>query len=1039
MSSQNSYSKWEENYNKGVEALKKEDYDKASQFLDKAYIIANNNFTKNDKNLYNTLYQLGLAYKKSRNPKKALTYFEEAVEHAKKAKIDTLLIEGLKETSSTHLILGNNNNALNILKSRQKLIINTFGGQSLKNSENFLLLSSLYIKTNNFDLAIEANQSSTSILESIYGYSSVKLVSNISQLGQIYGNLGNYDKALKLQDKALSLFSDEEKTSYDYVLALFIKAWLLEKINEKEIAINLYKEVQNILKDPNHPGYIAANGNIGQASTDLGDYETGLTYIQEALKKTSPDNLRSYTTRMQNLAFLYAKLGDFNKAEKNYNKAKNNLIDHKDSNPILYGRLINNMGKMYRFKGDLNKSESLFKEALDVFLTVYDKNHIQYGYQLNDYANVLFNLERHEEALELFKENIYLSETNNRTDTQEYQNWLFNLGDSYNKLKRFNEALPLIITASNNTKTILGEDDLIYGQMLNSLAHTYIGLGDTEKAIPKIEISNSIFINEIEKVFRFRSEKEKRDFMMVIKDNFDELLSLHFVTGVNSDKLNSINLNNQLLLKGLLLNSSKGILPQLRSLNNDTINSKIQTYNYLRSLLTKTLNKPVINRNFDTDSLKDIVNNKEAELTKLNSSYFGNTYNLKKDWKLSKNVLTNNEVALEFANYNLIKQDESTDSIMYVAFLYKKNWGYPKMIPLFEEADLKTLLKGKSPNQIYVNKPLYQLIFKDIEPYINNIETIFYAPSGILNQLSLSALFNNFNNTTTNNNNINLFQLSNTGVLKQKSKEPEWTNTLFMGAINYDYTETSNASLNTTQYAMIENSSLKNSRGTRNRGESWTYLPGTLKEIQSLKNILTTYNKPYLILKGNEATEARFKSLSGNSPKILHIATHGYFYENNLQKPSYAFGLSTEDRYRLSDDPLLRSGLILTGANYAWKHGANPNDKEDGILTAMEISNLDLSNTDIVILSACETGLGDINGSEGVYGLQRAFKMAGVDIIVMSLWQVPDFETAEFMELFYNEWINIGNVKEAFNNTQKIMQQKYMDTPKKWAAFVLFE
>jgi CHAT domain-containing protein len=136
---------------------------------------------------------------------------------------------------------------------------------------------------------------------------------------------------------------------------------------------------------------------------------------------------------------------------------------------------------------------------------------------------------------------------------------------------------------------------------------------------------------------------------------------------------------------------------------------------------------------------------------------------------------------------------------------------------------------------------------------------------------------------------------------------------------------------------------------------------------------------------------------------------------------------------------LMRSGLVLAGANYAWKNGSNPYEKDDGILTAYEISNLNLMKTDLVVLSACETGLGDIEGSEGVYGLQRAFRMAGVEKIIMSLWQVPDKETVEFMETFYTNWLGGEEIREAFNNTQKEMSKKYKEEPEKWAAFVLLE
>ncbi len=129
----------------------------------------------------------------------------------------------------------------------------------------------------------------------------------------------------------------------------------------------------------------------------------------------------------------------------------------------------------------------------------------------------------------------------------------------------------------------------------------------------------------------------------------------------------------------------------------------------------------------------------------------------------------------------------------------------------------------------------------------------------------------------------------------------------------------------------------------------------------------------------------------------------------------------------------------MANANYAWQHGTNPYEEDDGILTALEISNLDLKNTDIVILSACETGLGDIPSSEGVYGLQRAFKMAGVNTIIMTLWEVPDKETAEFMDLFYTKWKATNNPKTAFKDAQKVMMNTYRDNPEKWAAFVYFE
>ena len=317
---------------------------------------------------------------------------------------------------------------------------------------------------------------------------------------------------------------------------------------------------------------------------------------------------------------------------------------------------------------------------------------------------------------------------------------------------------------------------------------------------------------------------------------------------------------------------------------------------------------------------------------------------------------------------------------------------------------------------------------------------MYFSPSGLLNQISFSAIANNKQPIILRN---QLVQLSSTSKLTHKELPIRTSTTLLIGGINYDYNmdekEEQLISEN-DKSTFFKNSALMNIRGTKNRGESWTYLKGTLNEIESLTSLFQENSTEITILKGDEASEATFKELSGNSPNLIHIATHGFFYENRVSQFSNLSDLSLEDHYRLASDPLLRSGLIMAGANYSWKKGHNPpNAQEDGILTAHEISNLDLSNTDLVVLSACETGLGDIEGSEGVYGLQRAFKMAGVDHLIMSLWKVPDEETAIFMKTFYNNWLKGSSIRDAFTISQRQLSKSYYNEPSKWAAFVLFE
>jgi CHAT domain-containing protein len=192
---------------------------------------------------------------------------------------------------------------------------------------------------------------------------------------------------------------------------------------------------------------------------------------------------------------------------------------------------------------------------------------------------------------------------------------------------------------------------------------------------------------------------------------------------------------------------------------------------------------------------------------------------------------------------------------------------------------------------------------------------------------------------------------------------------------------------------------------------------------------------------GYQATEESLKggwasAHLSSSPKILHLATHGYFYPDPEEEKEGLLS-SEAPAFKISDHPMIRSGLIMAGGNHVWKGNPPIEGLEDGILTAYEVSQVNLSNTELVVLSACETGLGDIEGNEGVYGLQRAFKIAGAKNLIMSLWSVPDQQTQEMMAFFYDKWLSEGmELEEAFRKAQQEMRRRYVDLYY-WAAFVL--
>ena len=183
-----------------------------------------------------------------------------------------------------------------------------------------------------------------------------------------------------------------------------------------------------------------------------------------------------------------------------------------------------------------------------------------------------------------------------------------------------------------------------------------------------------------------------------------------------------------------------------------------------------------------------------------------------------------------------------------------------------------------------------------------------------------------------------------------------------------------------------------------------------------------------------EATEGAIKKIQ--NPQILHIATHGFFLEDIDENGGDVNGMQAKIA---KENPLLRSGLMLAGSAAIARDSMVDNTTEDGILTAYEAANLNLAKTDLVVLSACETGLGEVYTGQGVYGLQRAFMVAGAKSVIMSLWQVDDFATQELMSNFYREWLkdpSSENRQKAFHTAQLKLKEKFPN-PYYWGAFVM--
>lgn len=396
------------------------------------------------------------------------------------------------------------------------------------------------------------------------------------------------------------------------------------------------------------------------------------------------------------------------------------------------------------------------------------------------------------------------------------------------------------------------------------------------------------------------------------------------------------------------------------------------------------------------------------------------------DWQDVRDALGEHQVAIEIVNG---KMEDDTIPVYY-ALLLRSHSAAPEVIPMFSESDVRPLIGAQNKDQIhatysyeYRGKQLSQLIWGAVLDHIEPGEIIFFSPSGLLHQVAIEAL--PYDATQTMSDRYNMVRLSSTREIIGGKKRQEYQTATLYGGIRYGASPSDLASehqkykehFKTPELALasIQRMTL------RDRAED---LPGTEIEVDSIEYMLANEHIRVQTYRATNATEESFKALSGTRPNIIHLATHGFYWQEQEAQQQKFFtqnqSMESDVQQAFPIDPLDRCGLLFAGANTALSGHSNRLAKgvQDGILTAKEIAALDLRGTDIVVLSACETGLGDVSG-EGVFGLQRAFKMAGAQTMLMALWKVDDDATRMLTTAFYRNYSKGQTKREAFRNAQQ--------------------
>ncbi|WP_452228973.1 CHAT domain-containing protein [Lacinutrix sp. MEBiC02404] len=612
-------------------------------------------------------------------------------------------------------------------------------------------------------------------------------------------------------------------------------------------------------------------------------------------------------------------------------------------------------------------------------------------------------------------------------------------GDELSKGRKMNYILSDYFIENDVHKTItqLEEFYKVNGDVAKVLKIIYLLKFNTEQDDEaRLLLLNGIhgIISKNDAYFHLLSNFEREMLYIDFTDEF-EFLNTHLLLNSDQAFLNEY-LNLRFYFKSLLLSSSKN--------ENNLKNLDLINYKELKEN-TVLLNKYLEQSEDFSKEIKELeYKNRELEKTLSHGSSALESPTLEKIQKQLKDkeayveIIRINKQSRNATKDKLNILNKFTDSIYYGAFIVKK-YEVPKFILIDSTSELENnFLKTYQNYSLGAQKfekdtYSYNLFFKPIEVELSGFESVFLVTDGVYNAINTEAFYN----TEKNEYVIDYLQINPILSARSLTKEMEIeTDSKNLSAVligNPEF-ELENFTIPKPDEVVLDPAISKILRDY-NSSKTISYLPGTELEIQTISSILKTANWDSQLYHLKTATEDNLKEVE--SPKVLHIATHGYFIsdKNSTLSDNKFFGVSAN---YVQDNSLLKSGLLFTGAQNT-VDGNIIKLSNNGILTAQEAKSLDLKGTDLVVLSACETGKGDRMVGEGVYGLQRSFMLAGAKSVIMSFWNVNDETTQKLMIYFYTNWIEKNIPKQEAFRLAKLKLKDEFPEPFYWAPFILIE
>ncbi len=834
----------------------------------------------------------------------------------------------------------------------------------------------------------------------------------------LYGK-GNYEAAIIQFEKTQLLSDSLEKflptsldtlKKWDLSIAPYRKLNLLNNINACKAQLGRFDESFSILvndiiplaRELSSPNLFPFLNNAGSSYNDIGQLDKASIYLNEAL-----------------VVFQHKK-------QKKLNDTLN------------YANVVSNLGYNHEKRSQMLEALPFYQEAL--YLRRQQKDVARLGIALMRLGNAYFLNGRMDSAYLLLKESLAIADTNKTW--REHADWGITthyMGEYFEKIGQIDSANVYFQKAFDFQKKQYGlaHNRTLRSTMMSGL--TLASLQQFDQSSERLHLFNSARNDYNNSNFAFLTDAEREPYLQNVQYQFNIIQSVG-LQKKQADALSDIMFENALLYKGILLQQNRLSTEALKNRTDSTTIRQLQERERLKKIIDREETRPLSMRSSKYDSLNQV-------LLKIESSLFNDNKLTEKQTQLftaqqAQKLLKPTDALVEFVHF-MAKDSQ----VWYGAYVLRPYFDRPQWVLLFKENLLDSILyrnrdaeqmvaalyrgtRGIKPVSSTLKTNLYDLIWSPLDTFLKGAKQVYYAPSGLLHRVAMESIPLRKGGVLSDS--FNLAYISSSRSLltfNQLNSKMKWADAVIFGDIDYNKEGIKSIAK--------DNLAMRSPAPKRSNRETWTHLDATKQEAEVINAILKKAHIATTVLTQNAASEESFKALGSGlpSPSIIHLATHGYFFNQNTD----ASDTTENNTFIQSSQPLIRSGLILAGGNKTWQGKIPDEGHEDGILTAYEISHLNLENTQLAVLSACETGLGDIRGSEGVFGLQRAFKMAGVRYLLVSLWKIPDAPTAELMQLFYQNLTTDNNVRQAFQNARKVMRLHYPNTPLNWAGFVLME